>query len=142
MQVNAATLKQLGEQLESALREKGSALQATEKALLVAETYTGFVTANRHLWIALLEHPPSPVAEVPKWYAEPRARLVDIVATVIEPCYPDVPSTRRAVVALWAALQGVASLAAGGNLAFALEDLDPIDIARSIVLRYLSGIET
>ena len=41
------------------------------------------------------------------------------------------------MLALWAALQGVASLAAGGNLAFAGAD-DPRAIARSIVRRYLS----
>jgi len=142
LRVNATTLTQLGTCLEHALHDRGALLQPIERAVLLAETYMGFVTANRHLWAALLEHPPSPGAEVPDWYAEPRGRLVDVVATALEPFYPDALSRHRAVIALWAALQGVASLAAGGNLAFALKDLDANDIARSLVLRYLTGTET
>ena len=141
LRVNAETLRQLGEELEGAVRNQGSTLKPIERALLVSETYIGFVTANRHSWAALLETPPPLEDVVPDWYVEPRTRLVRIVATALEPFYPDLTIRRRAVVALWAALQGVASLAAGGNLAFALEDLDPNDIARSIVLRYLTGTE-
>jgi hypothetical protein len=58
---------------------------------------------------------------------------------VIAPLFPDTVLRRRAVLSLWASLQGLATLALGGNMAFADEGLDTREIARSIVRRYLSG---
>jgi AcrR family transcriptional regulator len=141
LRVNAGTLAGLVAKLETAIGRAGALADAVALALLIAETYMGYVATNTRLWAALLERPPAPDSLVPEWYAAPRARLVEIVASVLAPLYPDIAARRRAVVALWAAMQGVASLASGGNLAFAASGLDPGDIARSIVLRYLTGLE-
>ena len=141
LRVGAATLERLGEDLEGALEASGRTAADMDRALLVAETYVVFVTANQRLWTALLERPPAPGSDVPDWYAQPRAQLVEIVARVLAPFYPETQARRRAVITLWAALQGIASLTTGGNLAFMADDADVRDIARSVVLRYLTGQE-
>lgn len=133
LRVNADTLERLAAKLDAASRGDGEA-----RVLALADAYMTFVAAHAPLWSALMERPPP--AQAPDWYAGPRARLLDIVAAAVSPFYPDPKSCRRAVLALWAALQGVAALSAGGNLAFAGK-FEPRDIARSIVKRYLSGRE-
>ncbi len=141
LRVNAATLDQLGDCLESAMTAPDPTSAPATTALSIADAYMDFVTTNGRLWAAVLEHRPAAAGTVPDWYAGPRSRLLAIVGCTIAPLYPDPDKRRRAVVALWAALQGVASLAAGGNLDFAAAGTQPRDIARSIVLRYLSGTE-
>lgn len=138
MRMNAGTLDRLAETLESAARRSADA-PLLQRAAALADGYMKFVMAHARLWASVLERVPQ--YAVPAWYAAPRARLVEIVAEVIAPLYPNAKARRRAVVVLWAALQGVASLGVGGNLAFAAAELDPRDIARSIVLRYLTGTE-
>jgi AcrR family transcriptional regulator len=137
LRVNAQTLSDLAEHLDAAVAQTRP---GADGALAVADAYMRFVTGHARLWAALIERPPPQPA--PAWYAAPRARLVESVARVIAPAFPDPAQRRRAVVALWAALQGVATLAVGGNLAFAGDDLDPCIIARAIVRRYLSGSES
>lgn len=134
LRVNADTLSRLAAALEPAAARPVPAL---ERALAVADAYIDFVTAQARHWAALIERPPP--AAAPDWYAAPRARLIEIVADAIAPFFSDADERRLAVLALWAALQGVASLAIGGNLAFAGADLDPREIARAIVRRYLAG---
>jgi AcrR family transcriptional regulator len=140
LRVNARTLAALGERLDSVARRGGPDATVLARAVAIADAYMKFVTENAQLWASVLERVPATEA-VPEWYAAPRARLVEIVAEAIAPLYPNAKARRRAVVALWAALHGVAALAVGGNLAFAATNLDPRDIARSIVLRYLTGAE-
>jgi AcrR family transcriptional regulator len=138
-EVNAMTLKDMAEELEGVLaaHQPGT----LECALAIAEHYIDFVTQNSRLWAALLARPPQPGAPLPESYVRPRARLIDIVATAIGPLFSNASAKQKAVVALWAALQGVASLASGGNYQFIASDLAPKDIARSIVRRYLTGTE-
>jgi AcrR family transcriptional regulator len=132
LRINAQTLAELAERLEQAGAAPGLA-----GALSVADAYMDYVMGHAQLWAALMERPPPEPA--PGWYAEPRARLVAIVERVIAPLCPDPAERRQAVLALWASLQGVASLAIGGNMAFAGADVDPRAIARAIVRRYLNG---
>lgn len=136
-EVNAMTLNDMVAMLEGVLvaHQPGR----IECALAIAEHYVDFVTQNPRLWAGLLAQPPQPGAPLTQSYARPRARLIEIVATAIAPRFTDDLSRRRAVVALWAALQGVASLSIGGNFQFIASDLAPKDIARSIVRRYLTG---
>ena len=138
-EVNALTLRDMAEQLEGVLaaHQPGK----IECALAIAEHYVEFVTRNPRLWAALLARPPLPGEPVPDSYAAPRARLIEIVAIAIAPLFTEAAERQRAVVALWAALQGVAALASGGNYQFIARDLSPKDIARSIVRRYLTGSE-
>jgi AcrR family transcriptional regulator len=141
LQVNVRTLDGLAQALEAAIAASASKGDVTGTALTTTDTYMRYVAANMNLWTAVLERPPSGTQATPNRYAESRTRLIEIVAGVLAPLFPNAKARRRAVVALWAALQGIASLAAGGNLAFAAADVDPQDIARSIVLRYLTGTE-
>jgi AcrR family transcriptional regulator len=134
LRVNADTLARLAAQLETAVEGLSPGVDG---ALALADAYMTFVTGNARLWGALIER--TPPVPAPDWYAAPRTRLVEIVAQMIGPVFPGAADSRRAILALWAALQGVASLAIGGNLAFAGADLEPHAIARSIVRRYLTG---
>jgi AcrR family transcriptional regulator len=138
-QVNAQTLDGLVARLTEAPAHFGEA--PMERALRVADGYVDYVSENPRLWAALLERPPLPGEAVPDYYAGPRGRLIEIVAEAIAPFFPDQVSLRRAVIALWAALQGVAALTIGGNLAFLGDGVEPKGIARSIVRRYLTGTE-
>ena len=138
-EVNALTLKDMVAKLEGVLAVHQPGM--IECALAIAEHYVDFVTQNPRLWAALLAQPPQPGAPLAESYSRPRARLIEIVATAIAPLFTDDMARRKAVIALWAALQGVASLASGGNYQFLASDLAPKDIARSIVRRYLTGTE-
>lgn len=138
---NAATLERLVERLESVIGECRPATPTIETAKSIAQAYVDYVLQNSRLWAALLERPPQPGEPVPDGYVAPRSRLIEIVATVIAPLFPDRVARQRAVVALWAALQGVASLAIGGNFQFMPIELDATDIACTIVSRYLTGTE-
>ena len=143
--VNADTLVRLGAALEQAVSDSPSgasgAAGAIATVLRFAGAYMRFVAAEPHLWAAVIDHPPKPDRVVPEWYAQPRARLIEIGEAAIGPLFPDLAARRRAVITLWAALQGVAALTAGGNLRFVLPDGDAADIARALVLRYLTGSE-
>jgi len=142
LRVNAATLETLAVELEAVLERFGPETDITARALALADSYMRFVEKNARLWASVLERVPRAEDPVPDWYAAPRLRLIESVSAAIAPVFPQVKARRRAVVALWAALQGVAALAIGGNLAFAAGEIAPRDIARSIVLRYLTGRET
>jgi AcrR family transcriptional regulator len=142
LRVNAATLDALADQLEATLRKFGPEADITARAVAIADGYMQFVAKNARLWASVLERVPRADDPVPDWYTAPRARLIETVSAAIAPLYPNARARRRAVVALWAALQGVAALATGGNLAFAAGEIEPRDIARSIVLRYLTGRES
>lgn len=138
-EVNAITLKDLAGQLDGVLADHKPG--QIDCALKVAETYVDFVTHHPRLWAALLARPPQAGEAVPDSYSQPRAHLIEIVAKAISPLIADPSARQRAVIALWAALQGVAALASGGNYQFITSDLSPKQIARSIVLRYLTGTE-
>jgi len=140
MRVNAGTLELLGATLEAVIAAGGDQTPI-QRARLIAETYMDFVAAHAPFWAALLERPPAPDQPVPDWYAAPRARLIEIVAETLAPLFANADERRRSVIALWAALQGVAALVAGGNLAFAGPQLNAKEIALSIVDRYLTGHE-
>jgi AcrR family transcriptional regulator len=141
LRMNAGTLDALAAELEATLRRYGPDADIAVRALALADGYMDFIAQNARLWTSVLERVPAAGAPVPEWYEAPRNRLIETVSAAIAPLYPNAKARRRAVVALWAALQGVASLAIGGNLAFAADEIDPRDIARSIVLRYLTGRE-
>jgi AcrR family transcriptional regulator len=137
--INADTLKGLVAKLEEDGSEQGRT--PIERALGIAETYIDYVSNHARLWGALLERPPLPGETVPDYYSGPRARLIAIVGETIKPFFKDEAALRQSVIALWSALQGVAGLAIGGNLAFLGEGIDSRAIARSIVQRYLSGTD-
>lgn len=137
LRVGAGALDELALALESAIARLKPGDAPISAALVLADTYIDYVTAHSRLWSILMER--SPPQKAPDWYTGPRGRLLALVEAVLAPLYPEPSARRRAVVTLWAALQGVAGLTAGGNLAFAAKDLDAHEIARSLVTRYLAG---
>jgi AcrR family transcriptional regulator len=140
LRVNASTLNALADELEGVVASTRSANEPSRVVLDVAERYMRFVTSHDRLWAAVLE-PRLSVAPPPAWYASTRKRLAKLVDSILVPFFPNASERYRAGVSLWAALQGVAALAISGNLEFDAGQLDPIDIAHSIVRRYLSGVE-
>lgn len=141
LRMNAATLEGLADRFRAVLGRNGRPGAAVASALALADEYMTYVADHPRLWAALLEHPPSPDRPVPDWYLRARDQLFEMVSAALAPLFPDAKSRYRAVVALWSALQGVAALTLGGNLALAAGGLNPAQIARSIVSRYLSGHE-
>jgi AcrR family transcriptional regulator len=137
LRVSAGTLDELANSLESAIALHKPKDGPVAAALVLADIYIDYVIAYSRLWSVLMER--SPPQKAPDWYTGPRGRLLALVEAVLTPLYPDPSARRRSVVALWAALQGVAGLTAGGNLAFAAKELDAHEIARSLVKRYLAG---
>jgi AcrR family transcriptional regulator len=138
LHVGANVLTTLGERLVQA-REKFASGEAVPTVLAITDAYLDFVSDNARLWSVLVERPPPKNA--PQWYAEPRAQLLTLVEDALAPFFADEKSRRKAALALWSSLQGVAALSAGGNLAFALGGHDKREIAHAIVLRYLTGSE-
>jgi AcrR family transcriptional regulator len=137
MKVNVGTINALADRLDEVAKQRRS--QPAHTVLAVAEAYMRFVTENHHLWAAVLE-PGLNRQRAPQWYATARLRLTQHTDDILVPFFSDPRERYRAAVALWAGLEGVAVLAVSGNLA--LEDgMDAVDLARSIVSRYLSGNE-
>jgi len=136
--VDARTLGGLADALET-LTPDAAAPQ--EAVLRMAQSYMDYVTAHGALWLSMLERDRAPGRSAPAPLTAQRERLLDTVSRALAPLFPEPAAAQRALASLWAALHGVASLAAGGHLAFASGAQPPADIARSIVLRYLTGNE-
>jgi AcrR family transcriptional regulator len=139
LKVSVRAINALADRLDEVARESASKRKPIDSVLAVAEAYMRFVTANHHLWAAVME-PGLNRKQAPEWYATARLRLIQRTDDILVPFFADARERYRAAVALWAGLEGVAALEVSGNLA--LEDgMDAVDLARSIVSRYLSGNE-
>lgn len=139
LKVSVGAINALADRLDEVARESSSKKRPVDRVLAVAEAYMQFVTANHHLWAGVME-PGLNRKQAPDWYAAARLRLTQRTDDILVPFFANARERYRAAVALWAGLEGVAALAVSGNLA--LEDgIDAMDLARSIVSRYLSGNE-
>jgi AcrR family transcriptional regulator len=137
LRVNAGTLDRLAERLAAALAAGGGDAHAA--GVRLAETYMAFVAEQPLLWAAVLETGPAAGAALPEWYVASRQRPLAVVGEALRPLFPAAEDRQRAVVTLWAALQGLSGLAAGGNLAFAAPPAEVPAMARSLVRRFLTG---
>eukprot|EP01037_Dinobryon_pediforme_P005729 gene5728-5792_t len=137
LRVKAETLLRLSAHLTEAA--KVEAATPLDRALFVAQAYVQFVSDNRLLWIVMLEHQPNDGVELPDWFRAAQSAPFETVDRLLEPFFPDPAACRRAGTALWAALEGVAALTVIGSLAMADRTAEPVEIARSIVHRYLTG---
>jgi AcrR family transcriptional regulator len=139
LRVNAATLTALAARLEAALAEAGDATPA-EHALVLAEAYLDYVAERRLLWGVLFEYHRPPGRALPAWFVAARDRPVQVVLRALAPLFPgSAAARRRAVLTLWAALQGVVSMAIGGTLPSLADRAEPKRVVRLLVGRYVSG---
>jgi AcrR family transcriptional regulator len=138
LRVNEQTLIRLRETLLAAIV---AGRDAMTNVFAVAEAYVDFVRAHPRRWSMLMEHSLASGKELPGWY---RATLDDTVAAVdplLRPMIPARKERQRAVAVLWAALEGVASLAASGKLSIVNDD-DPHVLVRLLVSRFLGSFQS
>ncbi|MCX5493527.1 TetR/AcrR family transcriptional regulator [Kaistia dalseonensis] len=112
--VNGDTL----DRLDAALKAAGASLPAERRARLV-DAYFDFVEADPLLWSLLFEHRLPAGAELPDWYKATLDRLIDNVVAALAPlmeAWPSPEARRMTVVALWAALHGISTLAVSRKL--------------------------
>jgi len=137
LKVNERTLERLRAHLARLVSPRRRPLA---NALAVADGYMDFVMREPRLWGMVFEHSMPHGAAPPDWYMASLARTTGLVDQVLRPLIPDATERHRSVAALWAALQGIASLAVTGKLAVVNKD-DPRDLARLLVSRYLGGLD-
>ena len=137
LRLNARTLSRLQQHLRQSIDPEAD---AGRNALVLADAYLGFVTANRRVWGVILEHTMPGDRPVPDWYMAELGRTTGIVDAVLRPLLPDDSERARAVATLWAALHGLASLATSGKLAF-VHSGDVREMGRILVARFL-GLPT
>jgi len=133
-EVNTQTLAALADSVEA-----GSAATAPpmDRVLRVADAYLEFVQSHPTLWAAVLANPPSPEAPASPAYAAARMRNIAIVEKVLRPFFPNEMERHTAVIALWSAMQGIATFAIGGNYTFMDTEIQSRDIAHLLLRRFL-----
>lgn len=113
IRVNGDTLGRLGE----ALARAGEGEPGLRAARLT-DAYFDFVEAAPRLWAMLFEHRLPEGASLPVWYRDALDELVRRVAVSLEPLLSDRSprERRRAIIAMWAGLHGIATLAVSRKL--------------------------
>lgn len=113
VQMNGDTLQRLGEALALA----GQGDPATRPRRLT-DSYFDFVEAAPRLWAVLFEHRLPDGVPLPQWYHDALDGLVERASEALEPMLRGRSPTerRRAVVAMWAGLHGIATLAVSKKL--------------------------
>ena len=77
---------------------------------------------------------------LPIWFISARDRPVEVVLQALAPRFRgDVGGRRRAVLTMWAALQGVVSMVIAGTLLALNDNAEPRRIVRLLVARYVTG---
>ena len=138
-EVNTRTLDALADWLEEAQAGASPHAAPIERVLQVADAYLEFVRTKPALWGAVLANPPSPEAPASIPYATARARNIAIVERVLQPFFPDERARRTAVIALWSAMQGIATFSLGGNYSFMGAEIKSRDIAHLLIRRFLEA---
>jgi AcrR family transcriptional regulator len=135
VQVNGGTLRELGEALD---RAAGG--DPATRAHRLTDAYFDFVEKAPRLWAMLFEHRLPEGVPLPDWYRDGLDGLVDRVGVLLEPVFPDrqAGERRRAVVAMWAALHGIATLSVSRKLALVAE-VPARELGHFVVARILSG---
>ncbi len=136
LRVNARTLTRFHSHLQGLVAEHRS-LRA--RILRLADGYLDFAAANPHLWSLLFEHRMTSEAPRPDWHAESLRQAVGLMDESLSPLIVDGADRHRAVVALWAALHGLAAMTISGTLALLSRD-DPRRLARVLIGGVLDGL--
>ncbi|TKW67810.1 MAG: TetR/AcrR family transcriptional regulator [Paracoccus denitrificans] len=107
----------------------------------LAARYLDLVEAEPTLFRALFEGPRKS-EEFPDWYMRAIDGLLDLTATELTSLAPDMPASvaRRDASALFASIQGLAQLRAGGRLDL-LTDASAKELADALIVRVLRDVE-
>jgi AcrR family transcriptional regulator len=138
LHVNAQTLIRLRDSLQAAIV---AGRDAMSNVFAVAEAYVDFVRANPKRWSMLFEYSLASGKDLPGWYRETLDQTVATVDQLLRPMIPARNERQRVVAVLWAALEGVASLAASGKLSVVNDD-DPHVLVRLLVSRFLGSFQS
>ena len=116
--VNACTLDELDEWLQSASSTAAAATAASPSAVMVAQAhaYLDFASENRNRWRAMFEHRLG--REPPDWYREQQARLFGHLDRPLRSLLPDLPPAERALLgrSIFSAVHGMVWLGIGEKL--------------------------
>lgn len=134
--VNARTLSRLETHLAAAA---GARPGGRERILGLADAYFDFVFAEPRLWSLLFEHGLPAGRDVSDDYRAALARPIALVADAFAPLVADPKARARLVAGLWAALHGLASLAAAGKLGL-VTDAEPAALGRLVLGHVLAGL--
>ncbi len=134
--LNARTLASLTHRLEVAV---GGLSDPRERAMALTDAYLDHARSEPAQWAILFEYSLPEGRALPGWYAKALERPVAVVEQALRPFFKDPEDAHRSVAALWAALQGIASLSVSGKLELITTE-QPKTLARTLVARYL-GIE-
>ncbi len=96
---------------------------ATARPRALVDAYFDFVEREPRLWAVLFEHRLPERMALPDWYRDSLAALVEGAAAALAPAMTGWSDTarREAVVALWASLHGISTLAVSGKLGLVAE---------------------
>lgn len=136
LRLNARTLARLHRHLQGLVAEKRS-LRA--RILRLADGYLDFAASDPHLWSLLFEYRRPGGTAQPDWFAENLRLAVALMDESLSPLVADAADRGRAVVTLWAGLQGLASLSTSGRLQ-AMSGDDPRRLARVLIGGFLDGL--
>ena len=91
---------------------------AEDRPRALVDGYFDFVEREPRLWAVLFEHRLPEGRQLPEWYRDALGGLIDGTAAALAPAMAgwSAPDRREAVVAMWAALHGISTLAVSGKL--------------------------
>lgn len=135
LRVNEQTLIRLRDGLRAAVVVGRDAMA---NAFAMGEAYVDFVHNHPKRWSMLMEYSRALDREVPAWYQETIDQAVATVDPLLQPMIPRRKERQRVVAVLWAALEGVAALAASGKLSIVADD-DPHVLVRLLISRFLGS---
>lgn len=135
VQLNGDTLRRLAAALSLA-----SGAEPGDRPARLVDAYFDFVEREPLLWSVLFEHRLPQGTSLPAWYTGELDNLVDLVANSLQPVMSEWPAKERrtTVVAMWAALHGISTLAVSNKLAL-VADLAPRQLGHLVVDRMLAA---
>lgn len=134
--LNARTLARFHSRLRALMAEQRS-LRA--RILRLADGYLDFAAADPHLWALLFEHRTAERPADADRLSENLRQVVGLLEDSLSPLMQDQADRKRAAVALWSGLHGLASLSTSGQLVIVSGD-DPRRLARVLIGGVLDGL--
>lgn len=138
LEVNAATLDELHEQLIKARGQAGAPRTALQA---MAQTYLAYANEHHSRWSLLFSHHMSD-GVVPAWFDEKVSSLFELIGQPLAQIRPDLDERQRnqASRELWSGVHGACDLGLNDKLSFGIS-FSPQAVLESLVGRYLSGFE-
>jgi AcrR family transcriptional regulator len=118
----------------------GSKAPPERRARDLVDAYFDFVEGDPRLWSALFEHRLPADTDLPDWYRERLESLILRVAEALQPVMRDwAPEERRTtIVAMWAALHGISTLAVSAKLSL-VADVPARSLGHLLVERLIAA---